>query len=52
MESTSSTASGPLARVRAWLRGDRFMEDSTAVAADPPAVPGPAATAHRPAKES
>jgi hypothetical protein len=52
MENTSSSATGPLAKLRAWLRGDRFMVDSrppTPVVAEPTAAP---TGAHGPAKES
>jgi hypothetical protein len=55
MKDTSSSATGPLARLRAWLRGDRFMVDSrppTPPVAEPAADPVPATDAHSPAKKS
>jgi hypothetical protein len=36
MDDTPTPASGPLTKVRAWLRGDRYMVDSRPV---DPAVP-------------
>jgi hypothetical protein len=54
MDKTRTPTSGPLARLRAWLRGDRFMVDSrppAAAVAEPPAAPAPAAGPQAPAKE-
>jgi hypothetical protein len=54
MENTPTRAPVLLGKLRAWLRGDRFMRDSqppTEPVAGPAAVPAPAAGAHAPAKE-
>jgi hypothetical protein len=54
MDDTPTPARGPLARVRAWLRGDRFMVDSrppAPVVAEPSAAPAPTTDAHGPSKE-
>ena len=55
MDDTPTPASGPLARVRAWLRGDRFMVDSrptTPVAAEPSAAAASITDTHGRSKES
>lgn len=54
MDDTPTPAPGPLARVHAWLRGDRFMVESrppTPVVAKPAAAPAPITAAHGPSKE-
>jgi hypothetical protein len=54
MDNTPTPAPGPLARVRAWLRGDRFMVDSrppAPVVAEPAAAAAPITTAHDTSKE-
>lgn len=54
MDDTPTPAPGPLARVGAWLRGDRFMVDSrppTPGAAEPATVAAPIADAHGRSKE-
>ena len=53
MDDTPTPAPGPLARVRAWLRGDRFMVDSRPpnTVAAPAAVAALVTTAHAPSKE-
>lgn len=53
MDDTPTPAPGPLARVRASLRGDRFMVDSRppGPVAEPDAVAAPITTAHAPSKE-
>lgn len=54
MDDTPTPAPGPLARVRAWLRGDSFMVGSrppNPVVAEPAAVAAPITTAHGPSKE-
>ena len=53
MDDTPTPAPGPLARVRAWLRGDRFMVDSRPPnpVAEPAAVAAPVTTAHAPSTE-
>lgn len=43
---TRTRAPGPLAKLRAWLRGDRFMVDSR-----PPTPVAPATDAEAPARE-
>jgi hypothetical protein len=53
MDSTPTPAPGLLAKVHAWLRGDRFMVDSrppTPVGVEPAAAPAITA-AHAPSKE-
>jgi hypothetical protein len=54
MDDTPTPAPGPLARVRAWLRGDRFMVDSRPPVpdvAEPATAPAPSTTTHGPPKE-
>jgi hypothetical protein len=54
MENMRTTAPGVLAKVRAWLRGDRFMVDSgrsDSMAAEPDAAPALRTGAQAPAKE-
>jgi hypothetical protein len=54
MDTTPTPAPGPLARVHAWLRGDRFMVDwrpTTPVVVEPAAAPAPITIAHGPSKE-
>jgi hypothetical protein len=54
MENTPTRARSPLAKLRAWLRGDRHMVDSrapTPVVTEPPAAPAPATGAQAPAKQ-
>jgi hypothetical protein len=55
MENTPSSAKGPLGRLRAWLRGDRFMVDwrpPTPAVAEPAAAPAPITDAQSPRKEN
>ena len=54
MVDTPTPAQGPLARARAWLRGDRYMDDPhppTPVVAEPATVAAPMTDAHGPSKE-
>ena len=54
MVDTPTPAPGPLARARAWLRGDRFMDEprpSTSVVAEPATVAAPMTDTHGPSKE-
>jgi hypothetical protein len=54
MDDTPTPAPGLLARVRAWLRGDRFMVDSrppSPVVAEPATVAAPITTAQGSSKE-
>jgi hypothetical protein len=54
MENTRTTAPGVLAKVRAWLRGDRYMVDSgtsNSMATKPDAPPSLGTGAQGPTKE-
>ena len=54
MDDTPTPAPGPLARARAWLRGDRFMVDSRPPnpVAETAAVGAHVTTAHARSKET
>jgi hypothetical protein len=54
MENSRTTAPGVLARVRAWLRGDRYMVDSgtpDSMATEPDAASALPTGAEAPAKD-